>query len=583
MSPGSQPMLPNYGTRKRLPPAETQSDDVKISHSIPLAGRRSQEALNAFPHNLESASASPSAVFSANPSTTSTPGLNDSPCATRITPLNGATSHGPQDSISSTLTKDSIMRRRRGSTLRSVMRKIFGRKRRSDPESFRREALNQWTPTLRTTEHPAKPASGSLRSRSNRAPSLPTHPSSLAHTPTRSSLRNSRESQHHQRSGSRSPRFDCYRQPRRRATLPSIVLSTHEARELASQIARQNSRPNSIHSPTRRIKEPNIFDQKTSRQQKRRSRSASELRDTARAHRMSPIQWRRRSDEIKFWRESFLKVETSPSISARPETQSTIASVLEATEHAEVDQSLDDPFNLTALMGTMHDNSETGLAQRVNMLEVKLMDLEFAIAKLQGHDVSPAKKTFDTSMGRNFPYSQQRTVTDAHPPLFVSSFPSSPSITPPRTSPTPDRPESTATLRPYTVRNNVSCQTPSSFVSDFKGISVEQYSALTTLVRREQTARKLLEEQVFQLQRDISQLRGGQPPPGQPSLLIPSYSDSPHRISSRWGSDRRVNNTERSETESDDEFMEASHRRIEDAYRRANMGTTDRNYIAGMI
>ncbi|PGH35801.1 hypothetical protein GX50_01385 [[Emmonsia] crescens] len=580
MSPHFQPMLPNNGVRDRSPPSKIQLEDIKISDPIPLS-RSSQDVLDAFPpHNPESASVS--AVLSTNRPTTPTLRPDNSRRTIHSNPLNGATSHAPQDSISTTMTKDSITRRRRGSTLKSVMRKIFGRKRRSDPETLRREVHNisrppQWTPTLQPVDHPIGTVSGSLRSPSNRAPSLPTHPSSLVHTPVQSPLNKSGAS-HSRRSGSRSPRLD-YRRPRRRATLPSVVLSTHESRELASQVAQQHSRRNSIHSPTRGLEEPAELEQKTSRQQKRRSRSASELRDTARAHRMSPIQWRRRSDEIKFWRESFLKSDASLAMSARPETRSTIASVLEDTDHAEVDQSLEDPFNFTALMGTMQDNSESGLAQRVNMLEVKLMDLEFAIAKLQGHDVSPAKQTFDTSMRRNSPYNQHNT--HAPPPRFVSSFQSSPSITPPRTSPTPDRPDSTATLRPHTASHNASCQTPSSFVSDFKGISVEQYSALTTLVRREQTARKLLEDQIFQLQRDVSQLQSSQRPIGHQNFLLPSYSDSSDRLSSRRGSDRKV--SERVEMDSDDGFMEAHHKKIEDAYRRANMETPERNRIAGMI
>ncbi|PGH04781.1 hypothetical protein GX51_03265 [Blastomyces parvus] len=588
MSPRSQPMFPDTEARDGSPPSKIQSEDIKISDPIPRA-RSSQDAVDAFPpHNSEPISTS--AVFSANKSPPATPGMDASPHTTRINQMNGATSHAPQNSISTTMTNDSVTRRRRGSTLKSVMRKLFGRKRRSDPESLRREAHNisrpsPWTPTLETVEHPVKMVSGSLRSRSNRAPSLPTNSHSLVQTPSQSPLKRAGGS-HSRRSGSRSPRLD-YRRPRRRATLPSIVLSTHEARELAIQIAQQNSRRNSIHSPTRGVEEPDAFEQKTSKQQKRRSRSASELRATARSHRMSPIQWRRRSDEIKFWRESFLKVDASPSMSARPETRSTIASVLENTEHAEaeVEQPLDDPFHFTALMGTMQDNSETGLAQRVNMLEVKLMDLEFAIAKLQGHDVSPAKQTFEAGMRRNSPYSHQQgtaTATNALPSSFVSSFVSSPSITPPRTSPTPDRPDSTATLRPYTASHSVSCQTPSSFTSDFKGISVEQYSALTTLVRREQTARKLLEQQILQLQRDVSQLQSSQPHTGQHSFLLPSYSDSSDRLSPRRGSDRKTNH-DRAETDSDDGFMEAHHRKIEDAYRRANMETPERNRLAGMI
>ncbi|KAK2738241.1 hypothetical protein FQN55_000656 [Onygenales sp. PD_40] len=569
-----------------IPNRSSPSEDVRTSDPNSLK-RSSQDDINALPQIVPESPSAPATRQTQRPITPVSP--DDSRRTTYSTPLNSATSHAPQDSISSAMSKDSVKHRRRGSTLKSVMRKIFGRKRRSDPESMIHEdgapRNSQWTPTLQPVERPARAVSDSLRSRSNRAPSLPNQAISPVHNPIADPFTD-RGTPHRPQSNNGSPRLD-YRRPRRRATLPSIVLSTQEARELAVKVAQQDSRPNSVHSPTRDMEDPGDLPQKTSRQQKRRSRSASALRDTARAHRMSPIQWRRRSDEIKFWRESFMKADASTSILTRPETRSTIDSVLQDTDHAEVDQveidqALDNTFNFSTLMGTMQDNSDINLAQRVNTLEVKLMDLEFAIAKLQGHDISPAKQTFEKSVRRHSPYQQDASPNAGlDPPPFISSFRSSPADTPPRTSPTADRPSSTVTLRPYTASHHISTsQTPSSSVSDFKGISVEQYSALTTLVRREQSARKLLEEQLFQLQRDMALVHGSRPPSGPGTFLLPQ-SESTDRLSARRGIERKPSGG--LETDSDDGFMEAYHKKIDEAYRRVNMETSEPNRVAGMI
>ncbi|ODH47123.1 hypothetical protein GX48_06777 [Paracoccidioides brasiliensis] len=583
MSPLAQPLLhSNNGVRNHSPTPKPRPH--KISDPIPLSQHPSQDPLDAPPPDV-SESLSVAVGPPKNGQTASTARPDSSRRVTSSNPLNSVISHTPQTSVSTIMSKDLVNHRRRGSTLRTVMRRIFGRKRGSGPVPMTSEQRNavrisQWTPTIQPVEHPIEAGPASLRSRSNRAPSLPARTSSLPQSPTDSPLEDLGMPRL-PRSNNGSPRLD-HRQLRRRATLPSIVLSTQEARELALHIALPTSRPRSIHSPPQCVSHPVGFPQKTSKHQKRRSRSVSGLREAARSHRMSPIQWRRRSDEIKLLRESFLRSDGSPSVLTRSETRSSIASVLETADgadDADDGKSIDDPFNFSTLMGSMQDSSDTNLAQRVNMLEVKLMDLEFAIAKLQGHDVSPVKQPFDKSMRRHSPYQKD---TDA--PRFISSFQSSPSITPPRTSPSTDRPSSTVTLRPQTSCHHVSCQTLSTSVSDFKGISVEQYSALTTLMRREQTARKLLEEQIFQLQRDVAFLNSAQPPMAHGSFFLPSYSDSSERISprNRRCSDRR--GSQSTEPDGGDVFTDAHQRKIDDAYRRVNIGPLERyHHLAGMI
>ena len=82
---------------------------------------------------------------------------------------------------------------------------------------------------------------------------------------------------------------------------------------------------------------------------------------------------------------------------------------------------------------------------------------------------------------------------------------------------------------------------PSSSTSNLHGISIEQYSALVTLIRREQTARKALESQIHLLQDEIRSLRqaqqsaGGYYPVSPPGTLypIPSPESDEYQDSSR--------------------------------------------------
>jgi hypothetical protein len=153
----------------------------------------------------------------------------------------------------------------------------------------------------------------------------------------------------------------------------------------------------------------------------------------------------------------------------------------------------------------MQHSEDISLEQRLTTLEVKLIDLEFAIARMQNvrAETSPAEAPKENKV--SIPTKSRRHVrnkSSAHPQsagmgeLKTDEF-------------TPDgRPISTATIRPSNVQPSRTLQTPSSTsLSDFSGISVEQYSALVMLLRREQTARRNLETQVTSLKEDIEQLQ----------------------------------------------------------------------------
>ena len=184
------------------------------------------------------------------------------------------------------------------------------------------------------------------------------------------------------------PRLDLLS---RRNSLPSIILSTQEAQSL--NVA-SNSRGNGtdckgLPGSLRRIPNRSLIDS-----MKRRSRSADALRDTAQLHNTLQAQEGRLSDEIKYWRNSVIQdpiptftsaqrgttddAELAGSNSSRTPTTSERLSSKDGPSRPPV-------FDLSALMV---GNGDASVEQRVTTVEVKLMDLECAIANLQGHEAA---------------------------------------------------------------------------------------------------------------------------------------------------------------------------------------------------
>ncbi|KAI1956594.1 hypothetical protein LOZ12_003670 [Ophidiomyces ophidiicola] len=444
-----------------------------------------------------------------------------------------------------TLTPSATMQPRRASTIKTVMRKLFGRKRKSDPvvqeldcednpnmandpQAFSR--LRNTEPEFLTIADAGKQSLKSVSSREHISHiPTPTEPELVDIPPVPAGNKDKEEDALATRR----------RRPRRRATLPSLVLSSEEGREIATKIARQGSRSVSIGSVAEQRTADNAS-RASGTQFKRRSRSAYALRELARSHRMSPIQWRRRSDEIRF-----LEKTLDPEDDSAPIRDTVVGDTSKEEEEAAA-AAEEDPaeirvealaangdlsqFDFGNLMSNMQEDCDASLTQRISTLEVKLMDLEFAIAKLQGSDLSPIQP---------FPPAPSKvTNSGPHvpvPPVMASEEPPSRDTTSVRPS-TVDtqRPTSTATLRPHTAAlQSHPPMSPSPFSSP--GISVEQYSALTTLVRREQTARKLLEHQVQDLQREVELLRG-LPGTRQDSVFPQSSCASESATSSRCDS-----------------------------------------------
>lgn len=470
--------------------------------------------------------------------------------------------------------------------MKTVMRKIFGRKRRSQADERDSTIMEQqqWTPEHPSPESPFVTVASSIRPGEYETPPLPKKDVSAKDASFAGNTKDT-ERPTNSTTASNGPRYLEYRQPRRRATLPSIVLSARESRELANALSQHSSKASSLPSPTtdNRDNLASMSKKHASMRYKRRSRSASDLREVARDHRMSPIQWRRRSDEIRPCRSSNLDSRVSPTTSVCDKNRSKSASPAVAADQQPTTETLgnddinepvdDGSFHFGTLLGA-GDDSEASLVQRVGTLEVKLMDLEFAIAKLQGSQFSPMQSGGSGSRVRQQSQGQEAPVF-RDPPPFISSFNSTPSSTPSQNSPVePDRPQSTVTLRPQASRY----LSPS---TDFSGISVEQYSALTTLVRREQSARKHLEEQLLQLQRDVAQLRGVQETATPGSFLL--QNSESHGSLNRRGIRPMFSLSDISVESGDPRGLTSGERNEKQhSYLRSNLNTSQRTQIAGV-
>lgn len=342
------------------------------------------------------------------------------------------------------------------------------------------------------------------------------------------------------------------------------------------------------------------------RSEKRRSRSAGALRETAKAHRMSPIQWRPREDEIKYWRTSVVQDPIpqlqEASSDARSETQE--VDNAQSSFSGESDQQAQphvlgaqQSFDFGPLIGTTQDES-VSLEQRLTTLEVKFIDLEYAIAKLQGYDVErpvvlgkpprrrsqQLQQTSTESLGSQTSHQQQ---------TFLSSPQDSPTHEQPleirdSSADRRERPTSIATtLRPMTAFHQPLKQSPPTSRS-----TDDRLDYLMTIVRIEQLARQKLEAQVARLQGEVEELRS---PPFERSALLkyptPSpEAQNPSSISQRTGdrasaaSNSRLRDAEREyDTDTDDGFMDVYETPTEAHEQNLSMGGVQRSQVAGMI
>ena len=322
----------------------------------------------------------------------------------------------------------------------------------------------------------------------------------------------------------------------RRASLPSIILNPQEGKSIDDQLTGlglMDGREQGTDTSTIG------FAVTSGSNPKRRSRSADNLRDTAKEHRMSPIQWRRwrrRSDEIRYWRES--ADESSPGFTApesrQPSPDRTLVrrqGFVEQTppmpqEEVQMPEAEAGDFNFGLQPEDLQNQERIGLEERLVTLEIKLMDFEYAISRLQSDMKSVDVKSPTEEISQHYEASPQlpanpsllqpppRPIVQASP---TSNYDQSPESTPgiqqmpfgihhPSIQPRP-RPTSIATtLKPargdHTSRNSMT------------ELTIEHYTTLITLIRREQSARIRLEDQVSMLEQQLQKLK----PPSPGSL-----------------------------------------------------------------
>ncbi|KAL5336567.1 hypothetical protein BJX70DRAFT_276678 [Aspergillus crustosus] len=390
--------------------------------------------------------------------------------------------------------------RRTGSTLKTVMRKIFTRNRRSrtdeidDPMSdFQFGTTITPLANVRRDSPGASKSGSSVHSRQSQQKPEPLTTLDVV-----------------LKSLDTEPR-------QRRATLPSLILSDDGSRHALDAVIHPGKGPGNGNLSPHASSDPEERRRRL-RNIKRRSRSAGALRAMAKEHRMSPIQWRRRSVESEYMASTTHGVASDSELSYRPPTRTTVASVSkpsaevsvfeedeteeESSPHPSLPPSL--PPNVGELISSMQHDENATLEQRLTTLEVKLIDLEFAIARMQNGrgdtptDSPPQKGSKEASR-------HKRQKSSIHsPPSNSDDSPTSDYVS------GAERPVSTATIRPgiSEIHRARALQAPSmvSLHSDSSAISVQQYSALVMLLRREQTARRNLEQQVTGLREDIDRI-----------------------------------------------------------------------------
>ncbi|KAL8692477.1 MAG: hypothetical protein Q9218_002513 [Villophora microphyllina] len=319
----------------------------------------------------------------------------------------------------------------------------------------------------------------------------------------------------------------------RRASLPNVTLDPQEGADIGDQLPGLGL--HGIHD--RGVDHAAIgFAVTSGSNPKRRSRSADNPRHAEREHRMSPIQWRqwrRRSDEIRYWRESTDEIAagfTAPD-SRQPSPDRALVRrqgfvertppMPEEEEHPIAPDPGDFNFDLTS--GEMPTQEQISLEERLVTFEIKLMDFEYAISKLQADIKTVDVKSPTEDISQHYEASPQippdSSLLQPPPKPALENSPSSnydrsPESTPgmqqtpfgihhPANQPRP-RPTSIATtLKPTrgdrTSRNSMT------------ELTIEHYTTLITLIRREQSARIRLEDKVSMLQREIQKLKSPSP------------------------------------------------------------------------
>ncbi|RMD39986.1 hypothetical protein DV735_g5145, partial [Chaetothyriales sp. CBS 134920] len=280
--------------------------------------------------------------------------------------------------------------------------------------------------------------------------------------------------------------------PRRRSTtLPAPILSQQEAQILAGP--QDDLSPRVWYRP----------EHSSESQLRRRSRSAGVLYA---GYGQDQVLLQDRASQIEYWRRSILQ--NPVPVWAEQVVVERATGRPNGGEKLEPMQSFD--FGLT-----QPESEPVELEDRVNTLEVKLFDFEYAIAKLQGHEIAkpvlyskPAKRR--PSANEMVVGNETKSAQTSLPPgggLEPTSFLLPASDTVDVWEEHLSRRQSVGssqgtTVRPQTSRRRSSHRSKGQSPSPGL-LSSERLEALMELIKEEQAARKQLELKVADLRRDV--------------------------------------------------------------------------------
>ncbi|KAK6385877.1 uncharacterized protein PV06_07188 [Exophiala oligosperma] len=501
---------PNHRSRASLASTSTgaaiRRGDLKISDPIPF-----NESRDMFTTSASVPSPGPASAYQSNDTTWQHQNLPPQEYHHRHVsevPINMTlrNSAGPSlipSSMSSVPSKSSMSQKKPGG-LRATLKRMFtGRKHRSVPAQANNYHYSDPGQLL--------PVSEQHQPRQSEPPQAPGHA-----IPGRALTSHSVHSTLEQNLPS-SPRRG------RRNTLPSLVFSD---KDLGSLAALTNWAAGESTQQSKRSKEDCVSDG----QLKRRSRSADQLNEALRSSGVEPSPTRDRASEIAYWRNSAIEnpvpVYSGQSIAVDP-VYVTAAPVSSTAESERASSSAANPMQAFDFGLDLSNVDDTSLEQRINTLEIKLIDFEYAIAKLQGtkisnpvresrhfnqgpmqdgfpNDYADATLTSVSSQESSYLASSPNTVNNMS---FLSSPGDSPSLSPEREDlfrPQRSSKATTATITPYNSKPKTPPppESPTSI-----HIPLDKFEALLEMVKDEKAARLRLEEQVMELQKEVEILR----------------------------------------------------------------------------
>lgn len=297
---------------------------------------------------------------------------------------------------------------------------------------------------------------------------------------------------------------------KRRNTLPILSLDPSNEPEVIQQ---RQPNPSRERTAAQRPGTSIIQNVGSTQGLNRRSKSAGALTDLIVAPQSKASGRRDRSEEIAFWRNSVVNhplpqmpsIESMRSISSsKNERRNEDASSKQPRPSIEPVQDFD--FGLNDGSNAIRS---TTLQERVNTLEVKLFDFEYALAKLQGNDLTKPVLPKRPSRRRSTrsPILESRDSSSSTNDTSYLSSPDEKWSSPmPRQQPhyKQDRTSKATTIKPVHTRrpsNRSQVSSPSIHITR------SQYDALRTLIEDEKAARHQLEMQMVNLQQQVENLK----------------------------------------------------------------------------